>query len=88
MTVNAHGAIRAFMIESFLFGDESGLPADNESLIANGIVDSTGVLELVAFIEDTFGFTMADADITPENLDSVDNIAAFVARAGERAKAA
>lgn len=88
MTETAHSAIRAFMIESFLFGDESGLPADNKSLIANGIVNSTGVLELVAFIEDTFGFTMADADITPENLNSVDNIAAFVARAGERAKAA
>ncbi|MDX3924609.1 MAG: acyl carrier protein [Shinella sp.] len=73
-------ALRAFMVESFLFGEETGLPSDTESLIGAGIIDSTGVLELVAFIEDRFGFTIADTDIVPDNLDSIDNIAAFVGR--------
>ena len=80
MTETAHSAIRAFMIESFLFGDESGLPADNESLIANGIVDSTGVLEIIAFLEQTHGVTVADSDIVPDNLDTIRRIAAYVER--------
>lgn len=73
-------AIRSFIVESFLFGEEAGLPADQDSLIESSIIDSTGVLELVAFLEDKFGFTIADADIVPANLDSVDAIAAFVQR--------
>lgn len=71
-------AVRTFIVESFLFGDQAALPADNESLIAGGIIDSTGVLELVAFIEDSFGITVDDNDITPANLDSVDAIVSFL----------
>ncbi len=71
--------VRAFVVENFLFGDASQAPADDASLIENDIIDSTGVLELVAFIEERFGVTMADADIVPANLDSLDRIAAFVA---------
>src|SRR5690606_30892929 len=55
--------IRAFIAESFLFGDADALPADTDSLIEHGIVDSTGVLELVAFIEERFGIAVADAEI-------------------------
>jgi len=70
--------VRAFVVENFLFGDASQAPADDASLIENDIIDSTAVLELVAFIEDTFGLTMHDADIVPANLDSIARIAAFV----------
>ena len=72
--------IRDFIVENFLFGDDSQpLPGDL-SLIESDIVDSTGILELVGFLEERFGLTVADADIVPANLDSIDRIAAFVAR--------
>ena len=79
MTDTIRDDIRDFVVENFLFGDEAHAPADDESLIENGIVDSTGVLELVAFLEERFGLVMADADIVPANLDTLARIAAFVA---------
>ncbi len=75
--------VRSFVVENFLFGDTAYPLADDASLIDNDIIDSTAVLELVAFIEDSFGVAMADADIVPANLDSLSRIAAFVgARSG------
>ena len=73
-------AIRNFIEENFLFqiGDQN--LADNQSLLEAGVVDSTGVLELVAFLEDTFHLQIADKDIIPQNLDTVDSITAFVER--------
>lgn len=80
---NIKDKIRGFVVENFLFGDTSQPLADDASLIDNDIIDSTAVLELVAFIEDSFGIVMADADIVPANLDSLSRIATFVnARAG------
>ena len=70
--------IRAFIVENFLFGDTSVDLADELSLIEAGIVDSTGVLELVAFVESTFGLAVADADIVPANFDSIGRLAAYV----------
>ena len=52
----------------------------SQSLLDSGVVDSTGVLELVAFLEQSFGIEVKDADMVPENLDTIDNIAAFVRR--------
>ncbi|MCT7376270.1 acyl carrier protein [Chelativorans salis] len=86
MTNNIKDSVRAFIVENFLFGDTSFALEGDASLIENDIIDSTGVLELVAFIEEQFGVTMADADIVPANLDSLDRIAAFVsARVGAKA---
>ncbi len=70
--------VKAFVIENFLFGDDSQPLAETDSLIEKGIVDSTGVLELVAFLEDRFRIMVADADIVPANLDSLARIAAFI----------
>ncbi|MBY3370143.1 acyl carrier protein [Rhizobium laguerreae] len=84
---NPRPSIRTFIIENFLFGDKSTMPEDVSSLIENEILDSTGVLELVAFIEETFGFTMADDEIVPANLDSVVKIADFVLSKTLRASA-
>ncbi|MDN2567315.1 acyl carrier protein [Aquibium sp. A9E412] len=84
MSEGFHDKIRAFIVETFLFGDDSEpLPGDL-SLLENDLVDSTGVLELVGFLEADFGLAVDDADIVPANLDTVDRIAAFV----ERKKAA
>lgn len=79
--------IRSFIIENFLFGDTSQPIEDGTSLIDNGYVDSTGVLELVFHIEQSFGIKVADNEIVPANLDSVGAIAAYVARKQQSAAA-
>jgi len=70
--------IRDFLIENFLFGDTAPLTDDAMSLLDNGIMDSVGVMELVAFLEGDLGLTIEDSELVPENLDSVDNLIAFV----------
>lgn len=70
--------LRAFIIENFLFGDTDNALEDDASLIDNDVMDSTGVLELIAFIDEAFGIKMADADIVPANLDSLSKITAYV----------
>ncbi|MBX3568929.1 MAG: acyl carrier protein [Rhizobiaceae bacterium] len=87
MTATIRNAVRTFMIENFLFGDAASMPANGESLLDSGLMDSTGVLELVAYLEDQFAITLADTDIVPANLDSVDRIAAFVELRARRAAA-
>jgi acyl carrier protein len=71
--------IRNYIVDNFLFGDGSSLQ-DDRSFMESGILDSTGVLELVAFLESTFGIQVSDREMVPENLDSVDRAAAFCAR--------
>jgi acyl carrier protein len=71
--------IRNFIVENFLFG-EPGDFSDGESLLEKGIIDSTGVLELVAFIEETFGMRVADEELVPENLDSISNVMEYISR--------
>lgn len=80
--------IRAFIVENFLFGDEDYALGDDLSLVENDIVDSTGILEMVSFLEERFGISVADADIVPANLDSVARIAAFVTQKQAVAEAA
>lgn len=80
MTEETKAAIRAFIVENFLFGDESHpLPTDL-SLIDNDLIDSTGILELVGFLEERFAIAVADVDIVPTNLDTIDRIAGFIER--------
>ncbi|HQL53985.1 MAG TPA: acyl carrier protein [Phycisphaerae bacterium] len=71
--------LRQFIIENFLLGDEGGL-TNAQSLLRTGVIDSTGVLELVTFIEETYQLEIADTEMLPENLDSIDNIGRFLAR--------
>jgi acyl carrier protein len=73
-------SIREYIVENFLFGDSEPLGDDGQSLLESGILDSTGVMELVAFLEGDLGLTVADEELVPENLDSVDNLVAFVQR--------
>ncbi len=71
-------AIRTFIAENLLFKADGGDLANETSLIEAGIIDSTAVLELVSFVESEFGISVGDAEIIPENLDSIDTIARFV----------
>jgi acyl carrier protein len=72
--------VRDYIIENFLFGDAEPLADDGMSLLDEGIIDSVGVMELVAFLEQEFGVKVADEELVPENLDSVANLVAFVGR--------
>ena len=69
--------IRTFIVETFLFGDDSTLQ-DDTSFIQNGIIDSTGILELVNYIEQTYNIKIQDSELIPENLDSLNNIGKFL----------
>jgi acyl carrier protein len=69
--------IHRFVISNFLYGQSVELQA-NESLLEKGVIDSTGVLEVVTFLEERFGITVEDNEVIPGNLDSVARIAAYV----------
>ncbi len=71
--------VRTFIAQSFLYQEELTF-GDEESLLAQGVVDSMGVLELVTFLEDTFRIKVADEELLPDNLDSVRQLTAFVQR--------
>jgi len=73
-------AVRQYIIENFLFGDAEPLQNDSISLLDGGILDSVGVMELVAFLEQDFSLTISDEDLIPENLDSVDNLVKYIGR--------
>lgn len=70
--------IRHFIIDNFLFGDETQEICDEDSFLQTNLIDSTGILELVSFIERTFGITVKDEELLPENLDSLANATRFV----------
>jgi len=72
--------IRGFIIENFLFGDAAPLTDDAVSLLDNGIVDSVGVLEMVAWLEENHGLKVEDQELVPENFDSVERLTRFVER--------
>jgi acyl carrier protein len=69
--------IRGYILENFLFTVDNGQLQDNASFLEEGIVDSTGVLELVMFVEETFSITVEDDEIVPENFDSVQQLARY-----------
>ena len=78
MSDSLRDRIQKFILENYLFSsDPSALGAD-DSLLGRGIVDSTGMLEIIMFIEEQLGVTVKDEEMVPENLDSVNRIAAFV----------
>ena len=72
--------IRNFVVENFLFGAKDTELAEHDSFLEKGIIDSTGVLEIVHFLESRYGIEVDDDDLVPNNLDSVENIVRFVAR--------
>ena len=71
--------IRTFIVENFLFGNNENLE-DTTSFLEEGIIDSTGVLELVGFIEEEFSIVVEDEELVPENLDSIYNVSAYLGK--------
>jgi acyl carrier protein len=71
--------IKQFVLKNYLFTDDESALADGESLIRGGIVDSTGMLELISHLEETYSIKVENAEMIPANFDSIDAIGAFVA---------
>jgi acyl carrier protein len=67
-----------FIVTNYLFGDASRAPQDDESLVEGGVIDSTGLMELIEYLEAEFGIEVADEDTVPSNLDTVANLTRFV----------
>jgi acyl carrier protein len=70
--------LRIFILENFLFTDDQDALADGDSFLERGIVDSTGIMEVITHIEERFGLTVANNEMVPENLDSVENLVEYV----------
>ena len=69
--------VRKFIVENFLFGDENGVK-DDMLFLDEGIIDSTGILELVSFLEEEFSISVEDEELVPENLGSINNVVAYL----------
>jgi acyl carrier protein len=72
--------IQQYIAENFLFSNNGFNLSDDASFLDEGVIDSTGTLELVTFVEETFHITVADDEIVPENFDSVNSLVAYVQR--------
>jgi acyl carrier protein len=79
MTGDVRQELRKFIVQNFLFGQGEDLD-DAASFLENGIIDSTGVLELVAHLEEAYDVKVQDDELVPDNLDSIEAIVAYLAR--------
>jgi len=80
MSQTAESRIRSFIVTTFLFGEGGDDIADDDSLLEKGIIDSTGVLELVSFLSESDGIEVEDDELIRDNFDSIQKLAAYVAR--------
>ncbi len=72
--------IRKFIVDNFLFGEDDCKLSNDDSFLEQGLIDSTGVLELVAYIEGSYGIEIEDNELAPANLDSVNKLIGFINR--------
>lgn len=79
-TASVEARVRHYILENLLFSDDDSELPNDASLLDRGIIDSTGVLEVVMFLEEAFGIRVKASEMLPENFDSVDNIVRFVER--------
>jgi len=77
-TTNIEREIRSFVVDNFLFGRSEALREDDALL--GGVIDSTGTIDLIVFLQDRFALTVEEEDVVPENFDSVKHVVAYVAR--------
>jgi acyl carrier protein len=72
--------VETFILDNLLLGDDERMPSAEDSLIRSGVIDSTGILELIEFLEQEFDIQVEDTETVPENLDGIERIAEFVHR--------
>jgi acyl carrier protein len=80
MEQQTESELRQYVIDNFLFGQGGSDLKNEDSFMERGIVDSTGVLELVAFLEEKFRVKVEDEDLIPSNLDSINNLVQYLKR--------
>ena len=80
--------IKSYVLKNFLFSDDESAFEDSTLLIQKGIIDSTGILEIISHLEETFGIQVAEDEMIPANFESIDAMAAFVERKTVAAKSA
>jgi acyl carrier protein len=78
-TMDHKQQIKQFVLKNYLFTDDENALTDSDSLIRNGTIDSTGMLELISHLEETYSIKVADVEMIPAHFDSIDAIGAFVA---------
>lgn len=74
------GEIKTFILDNFMMGRKAEELTDSDSLLDKGIIDSTGVLELVGFLEQQYEIEILDEELIPDNLDSIDNLVTYIER--------
>jgi acyl carrier protein len=72
--------IRKYIIENFFYGQDDGSLDDDVSFLGTGIIDSTGVLELVSFVQETYGIRVTDDELIPDNFDSLNKLESFIGK--------
>ncbi len=78
--MSAEVKLRTYILENYLFSEEPSDLNNSDSFMEKGILDSTGIMEVIFYLEDEFGIQVEDEEMVPENLDSIDNLLAFLDR--------
>lgn len=78
--INIKEKVKDFIINNFLLGADDNNLSDSDSFLEKGIVDSTGILELVSFVQEAFDIKIDDAELVPDNLDSLNNLETFITK--------
>lgn len=84
--MNERSKIRSFIFDNYLIGASQNSLDDDDSFLEKGIIDSTGVLELIMFVEENYGIEVADEEVIPDNFDSVNKLCNYLARKMAQAK--
>lgn len=78
--MSAEQKVRDYMLDNYLFTDDQSSLSNDDSFLDKGIIDSTGILEVIYFLEEEFSIQVEDEEMVPENFDSVNNIVKFIAK--------
>ncbi len=78
--MSVRAVLRRYILENHLFTDDDAALKDADSFLETGTLDSTGIMELILFIEETFQLKVTDDEMVPENLDAIDSLVAYVER--------
>lgn len=78
MDTHVRAELTGFIVANYLFGDVTRTPRDDDPLVEDGIIDSTGILELIEFLEERFGIEVSEAETVPQNLGTVASLIQFV----------
>lgn len=76
--MSAEQKVRDYILDNYLFTDDQSALNNSDSFLDKGIIDSTGIMEVIFFLEEEFGVEVEDEEMVPENLDSVDNIVKYI----------